>query len=138
MATNAEMEKKGMMAKVCEWCGRKYTVPASRRGVAKRRLCSNSCRAKWRMAQPGRRELARQTIKKAHKARRGRKRPNIAERMRKNNPILKEETRVKVSRTLKKIGHKPTIQGGNGRPIPLPQRIIMLSFRWKIEYISFH
>lgn len=36
-------------------------------------------------------------------------------RMTENNPMLKKETRLKVSDTLKKINHYPLIQGGNGR-----------------------
>lgn len=36
-------------------------------------------------------------------------------RMTLKNPMINKETRLKVSKTLKKIKHKPKIQGGNGR-----------------------
>jgi len=37
------------------------------------------------------------------------------------NPMHKKETRVKMSKTLKRINHKPYIQGGNGRGATIPQ-----------------
>lgn len=48
-----------------------------------------------------------------------------SERMKKNNPMKNKETRDKVSRTLKKIGHKPPIRGGNGTGMTEPQRILL-------------
>lgn len=38
-----------------------------------------------------------------------------SDRMKNNNPMSMPETRKKVSTTLKKMGHKPSIIGGNGR-----------------------
>ena len=37
-------------------------------------------------------------------------------RMKKNNPMQRESSRKKHTATLKRIGHKPPIRGGNGRP----------------------
>jgi uncharacterized pyridoxamine 5'-phosphate oxidase family protein len=42
-------------------------------------------------------------------------------RMKLNNPMFKEENRIKASNTLKRIKHKPIIQGGNGRPATVQQ-----------------
>jgi very-short-patch-repair endonuclease len=42
-------------------------------------------------------------------------------RMKLNNPMFKEENRIKVSNTLKRIKHKPLIQGGNGRAATIQQ-----------------
>ena len=54
-----------------------------------------------------------------------------SERMKKNNPMKNRESREKMSRTLKLIGHKPKIQGGNGRGLTEPQRKIIQSLRVK-------
>jgi very-short-patch-repair endonuclease len=42
-------------------------------------------------------------------------------RMKLNNPMFIEEYRLKASNTLKKIKHKPLIQGGNGRAATVQQ-----------------
>lgn len=47
-----------------------------------------------------------------------------AERMRENNPMKSQETRQKASDTLKRIGHKPIVLGGNGRGATKFQQIL--------------
>ncbi len=47
-----------------------------------------------------------------------------SERMKKNNPMKKEEVRKKVSETHKRNNHKPKIQGGNGRGLTIPQKLL--------------
>lgn len=47
-----------------------------------------------------------------------------SERMKKNNPMKSQETRQKVSNTLKRIGHKPSILGGNGRGNTFYQQLL--------------
>jgi len=42
-------------------------------------------------------------------------------RMKKNNPMSNQESIDKMKDTLKKIGHKPFSQGGNGRGATVPQ-----------------
>ena len=49
----------------------------------------------------------------------------ISKRMRENNPMSHNITREKVSKTLKAIGHKPPIQGGNGRGLTKPQKTLL-------------
>jgi predicted nucleic acid-binding Zn ribbon protein len=44
-----------------------------------------------------------------------------SERMKLKNPMSNEDTRIKVSETLKKIKHKPFVMGGNGRCATVPQ-----------------
>jgi len=44
-----------------------------------------------------------------------------SKRMTSNNPMSSKDTRIKVSNTLKKINHKPKIQGGNGRVATIHQ-----------------
>jgi hypothetical protein len=45
--------------------------------------------------------------------------------MRKQNPMFSLETREKMSQTLKRIGHRPKIQGGNGRGLTEPQKLLL-------------
>lgn len=45
-------------------------------------------------------------------------------RMTDNNPVRKEGVIEKVSATLKRIGHKPYVQGGNGKPATEAQLIM--------------
>lgn len=47
-----------------------------------------------------------------------------SERMTKRNPMRRAETRAKVSETLRAIGHKPLVQGGNGRGPTVPQKML--------------
>jgi hypothetical protein len=62
-------------------------------------------------------------------------------RMTNNNPMVKDETRKKVSETLKKINHKPIIQGGNGRGATIQQlslynELIKTDNSFQMEYIE--
>lgn len=64
-----------------------------------------------------------------------------SERMKIENPMHNEQTRQKVSETLKKIGHKPYIQGGNGRgatksQLLLYNAITKLDDSFSMEYIE--
>jgi hypothetical protein len=55
-----------------------------------------------------------------------------------NNPSYSEETRKKVSATLKRMGHKPVHQGGNGKGPTEPQLKLWkaLGPDWEMEYIQ--
>jgi len=44
-----------------------------------------------------------------------------SDRMKINNPMFKEEYRLKASKRQKEINHKPSIQGGNGREATVHQ-----------------
>lgn len=64
-----------------------------------------------------------------------------SERMVLNNPMELEETRLKVSNTLKEINHKPIIQGGNGRGATIEQlslynEISKIDGSFQMEYIE--
>ena len=45
-------------------------------------------------------------------------------RMKDNNPMKSLETREKVSNTLKRIGHKPIVRGGNGKGNTISQQLL--------------
>ncbi len=126
----------------CEFCGETFLppqFPAS--GLV--RFCGKSCSAKWRMRQP-------QHIAKIHTAevaaKRGRakaawfaaKSPEAErelERIRTLNPMADPEVRAKVSRMLKRIGHGPSVRGGNGHGMTAPQSILLtaLGSGWEAE-----
>jgi hypothetical protein len=64
--------------------------------------------------------------------------PEARERMRQyriNHP-MSLEVRERTARTLRAIGHRPPVIGGNGRPLPKPQRILWkaLGRDWKAEF----
>jgi hypothetical protein len=83
--------------KTCLECGVEFQVPGTKRGRAKA-TCSRKCR----LERQGKRITAYN-------------KEFASERMRQNNPMRNAETRAKVSRTLKEIGHQPRVRGGNGK-----------------------
>lgn len=54
-------------------------------------------------------------------------------RMTEKNPMASPETRAKVSATLRAIGHRPPVQGGNGRGPTVPQRMLADALGWEME-----
>lgn len=87
-----------------------------------RAYCADSCRDSWVRRQSS--ERMAQTNRKY-----------ASERMTRNNPMAHEAARDKMRATLAKIGHKPRIRGGNGRPTPEPQRKIAEVLGWPCEQI---
>lgn len=63
-------------------------------------------------------------------------RKHASERMKRKNPMHDPEVRERMASTLKSIGHKPKTRGGNGSPIPEPQRILAeaLGSEWLTEH----
>lgn len=62
-----------------------------------------------------------------------RNRRDAPERMRKMNPMRHAGTMEKVSATLKRIGHKPTIRGGNGSAASAPVELLASALGWNTE-----
>src|SRR5271157_909259 len=52
-----------------------------------------------------------------------------------NNGMFLEENRIKVSNKLKEIGHKPKIQGGNGKGPTIAQQLLAKQLNWEMEVI---
>jgi hypothetical protein len=50
---------------------------------------------------------------------------NSSKRMLEKNPMRLPEAVEKMKATLKKIGHKPNIQGGNGKGMSVPQKMVL-------------
>lgn len=127
----------------CEWCGENFDVPNTTRGKIQR-FCNPSCSAKWRMRQP-------EHIAKVHTpevaAKRGEKRKEWfksgspkaeaeRERIRNLNPMNDLSVREKVSQILRAMGHKPSVRGGNGKGLTIPQSLLLeaLGKDWIPEY----
>lgn len=55
-------------------------------------------------------------------------------RMKANNPMHRGCAEV-VSATLRRMGHKPPVRGGNGRPAPEPQRLLAEALGWPMEVV---
>lgn len=60
-------------------------------------------------------------------------RKHASKRMKERNPMTRPETREKMRRTLKEMGHKPAVPGGWGRPAPEPQRKLAAFLGWPME-----
>ena len=73
--------------------------------------CSKECSDKYK------RQISSETMAKTN-------RKYASERMKKNNPTKSLAVRAKISKALKTIKHKPIVQGGNGRGMTEPQRLL--------------
>lgn len=125
----------------CECCGVEFT-PKDTLGLA--RFCGRSCSAKWRMSQP-------EHVAKLHtpdvRQKRGRAKaawlasgsPEAEaemQRVRLLNPMTNPDVRRRVSQILKEMNHKPSVRGGNGTGLTLPQMILLnaLGPTWVAEF----
>lgn len=59
-------------------------------------------------------------------------RKRISQRMKKDNPMSKEENRIKMSKRLKEIGHCPKVRYGNGCGLTVPQQELLTALK-KLE-----
>lgn len=62
-------------------------------------------------------------------------RAHASARMRERNPMHQPAVRAKMSATLREIGHKPRVRGGNGSPMPIGQRALADLLGWPTEVI---
>lgn len=122
----------------CKWCNNELSnsqVYDFLRGKTKGNSCSKSCALKLKHYKNKQDEIDKNT-KDCTVCGTSFNRKNIqkykvcstkcssvlsSERMTEDNPMKKTEVRKKVSKTLKKIKHKPIIQGGNGRGATVSQ-----------------
>lgn len=65
----------------------------------------------------------------------GRASPSSSERMVQSNPMRDAKVRKKVSEAHKAAGHRPERQGGNGRPLSLPQQALADLTDYIPEYV---
>lgn len=115
--------------RLCEYCGKP-------RHAETKRFCSQSCSMKWRTAQP-------EFKKKFYTPERSRKlsiglkaaharNPDWAKRTALIMANLPLQQRIvigrKISATLRNIGHKPKIRGGNGTGPTEPEKLLLKMF----------
>jgi hypothetical protein len=62
-------------------------------------------------------------------------RKHASARMKANNPMKRASVRKKLSASLRTMGWKPSVRGGNGKPLPVPQQLLALSLRWPTEVV---
>jgi len=139
---------------LCEWCDKPLTkkqvkthLKNLKRAPTKKTFCGKSCSAKWRMKQP---EIRKKIYTKDRSLKISKKvkqfyasdhpvaKKQLA-RIKALRPMTNPETRKKVSNTLKRIKHKPPIQGGNGRGPTVPEKKLMLRLKhmngWRFNVI---
>lgn len=98
---------------VCRNCGRLFQSVS-----AKRKLCSPECISKqssMRMAATNRK--------------------HASSRMKSNNPMKRKEIREKMSATLRAMGHRPVLRGGNGKPPTAPEIKLASALGWVIGFV---
>lgn len=90
----------------CEYCGEPFLVNRSR--SARRRFCSRSCHTSHRNGTPEMRELSRKRL----------------EEMRYIPEFAAAQSKA-ASEALRSVITDMSIPGGNGHPMPMPQRILL-------------
>ena len=62
--------------------------------------------------------------------------PEFQDYIRNRNPMFKKGIREKVSKTLKRIGHKPAVRGGNGTGKTNPEKVLLavLGKEWRYNF----
>ena len=92
---------------LCIMCGKEavFDIPSRVSLFRKtgRAYCSRACAKKYRS------KISSISMAKTNRL-------YASDRMKKNNPTKSIETRKKISEALKKIGHSPSLRGGNGKP----------------------
>lgn len=105
----------------CIICGTGFYTKHTKRG---RKLCDNPhCKSVH----------ASQTMRKTNL----KHSKKISERMKTNNPSFNPKNILKMKETKRLNGtlhNTPVVQGGNGKPLPIPQMILSSVLGWKTEY----
>lgn len=100
----------------CTWCGAPVALQSKNQKDHFRRVgtayCNRECSSAYRA------KVSSATMAETN-------RKHASERMRKRNPMKRPEVRQRVSQTLRAIGHKPPVQGGNGRGLTVPQSLLL-------------
>lgn len=125
----------------CLWCGNRTVLTGYRRKnflLTGRAYCSTECgfAARNAAARQAHRTPPPHTTKALVayvQSEDGRAQSSL--RMRTNNPMSDPIIRGRVSKILRYMGHRPPIQGGNGKPLPVPQQRLLdaLGSQWKAE-----
>lgn len=60
-------------------------------------------------------------------------RMHASARMTERNPMHDPATRAKMAASLRRVGHRPRVRGGNGSPVPYPQQGLADFLGWPVE-----
>ena len=111
----------------CLWCREALINPPTQRQCRNSYVltCSMKC---WNEMANSAPSLFRTT---------GKPNPAASLHMRARNPMSNPETRDKMAATLRRIGHRPKVQGGNGRGMTEPQQRLLsaLPEGWVAEHV---
>src|SRR5439155_13768066 len=112
-----------MRCTVCEeqFLPTKNQLSTSFRNGRKRCYCSKEC------SQTYCRQLSSETMARTN-------RKYASARMKSRNPMQRKEIRAKVSMSLKERGLGPSVRGGNGKPLPVPQKMLADALGWITEH----
>lgn len=80
-------------------------------------------------------EKAHRCIRCYRKEMAERNRQTASERMKLHNPMKNLAAKEKMQKTLKRIGHKPCIHGGNGTGDTTPQKLLSKALGWPTEVV---
>ena len=110
----------------CAECDEPVTLTAKGKIDAYRRsgrtYCSDDCRDTW-VSRNSSTVMARTNRKHA------------SARMTARNPMANPASRAAMAATLKTMGHKPQVQGGNGRGPTVPQKTLADLLGWPMEVV---
>ena len=113
--------RRRFVKKKCAVCGVEIILEG-RNGLAKARkenvVCSGECKSEW-----SRRTIGETLLQHGGEI----------TRYRKTNGMSRPEVRAKVSVKLRAMGWKPSVRGGNGKPMPLGQQALAAALGWPME-----
>lgn len=108
----------------CTWCNQEIKHPSKyQRDKFKRDnrvYCCKKCGKEYS------RKTSSETMSKTNKQ-------YASGRMKVNNPMFNPKSKEKMKTTLRAIGHKPKIQGGNGKGPTIQQLSIASTLGWDME-----
>lgn len=110
----------------CSVCGKVFNISKKSQidghRVSGRFYCSRNCSKEYC------RKISSETMAKTN-------RKYASERMKKNNPMKNPKSREKMKTTLKTIGHKPIVRGGNGTGLTRSQLLLSTALGWDTEVV---
>ncbi|MFA7175590.1 MAG: DUF559 domain-containing protein [Kiritimatiellia bacterium] len=121
-----QLRKAREFTATCSECGKPVIVSTGQQKenyrVSGTAYCSTACRDAYRG------QISSITMSKTN-------RRYASRRMKEHNPMANPEIRAKATATLREMGWKPQIQGGNGRGPTVPQANLAAALNWPMEVI---
>ena len=126
-------------AHTCEWCGGRFITLHYEKN---RRFCGRVCQGRWALSRP---ELREKLYTEASRQRsqelmlKLRRRPDVQAKIASHlasegNPFRDPIVRQKSIIAQREKGYA-YLNGGNGRDLPLPQRLLAARLGWRTEFV---